>query len=1241
MDSLLKKQKNILRYWRASIKNKQFLDFKVSEIQYYECQIQDSLLQDGQINIERTNELFEKNKNLLKKVKKYIQLIEEDKVEEEEILPIIIAPFIYTRKHEQGNYKHTEKRSFVHPVWIYAYLDSGGNIFNFYPCSIPPWISREYLNPVYKNDILLTIGEMSDYDNFLDKKSLNNSYISSEDEQTIKDGRIYWKNLHQYSVDMLEKVCPNLAKLIEDSGYFKSDKMLLIPTDENLTKSYYKNLLKLLDGLESENEKYSPLLSRYLNLNSSDEKPPLSIIEQLKSCASQHFGQISDIFPLAKSQRIALHHLLLMQQEGEILAINGPPGTGKTTLIQSIIASLWSKAAIDDKSPPIIVVSSTNNKAIYNVLDNFSMAQMAQKENALSKRWINNLSSFGLCLANEKKHEEKKYQYCRSTKGVLSGALQELENANMKQMKKYFLENFNSYFNLDTESVTEAKSILHKKILELHKSLTSGLQYALSYKEILDRHPERANDEFLNLKLTCFQNKLIFYEQEIEKLNSLEIEWRKIKDKASWQIMSLLYRFLPNFLKQFQINRIELFLLEKKLPIKADEILIDHYIKRKRSQYYSLRKKLNTLTNMCSRRLEVLNSAREKWETWKKEQQAEHLDIANIYTFDITSEEKNHILEFLDTKIRYLLFQYSVHYWEASWLIDVAKIHKKREKDGTDKNAKIKIYQRMAMLTPCFVTTMLSGPGFFTCKMTEDQDSEFMKNSIDLLIIDEAGQVDPSFAAGMIALSKRACVIGDNFQLPPIQSIGGAIDIGNLKHYKIISENEEYFNLCKLGITLTGNSKNTLGSVMKIAQNTCLFQEPIAADELNERGLFLTEHRRCVPEIISYCNDYFYKNKMTYHRPSNKNKDCPYPAFGYAHIPGVHETAAGSSKINKIEAYSIVNWIVKQEEVFKKLYPHLKFHQIFGIITPFHAQAALLRDLLKKVSNDWCNNNVGTVHTFQGGEFPIIIFSPVYSYENNQKNYFFDSEENMLNVAVSRAKDHFFVFGDIDIFDADRKEKIPSKLLAEYLFTKEENELTDVYIIRKAQYKKLTIEHINSLEGHRGILNKAFHTAKKRIVCVSPWIRRKALESDSIETLIRQASARKVSVIIYTDFSNNFKNNTPQDRDIILKCLNHLQNAGAEIRVVHNIHAKTLIVDNECLVEGSFNWLSSSRDILNYEASICSTGIEIEKLIGNVIQSLKERLPMKVAGIQDNTKHNQNEVLKSEKNEITLGYDVH
>ena len=87
------------------------------------------------------------------------------------------------------------------------------------------------------------------------------------------------------------------------------------------------------------------------------------------------------------------------------------------------------------------------------------------------------------------------------------------------------------------------------------------------------------------------------------------------------------------------------------------------------------------------------------------------------------------------------------------------------------------------MLTPCAVSTFASLPekmsiGF---KSGGDWKTGYLYDFIDLLIVDEAGQVLPEVAAPSFALAKRALVISDTQKFEPVASVSSAVDIGNLQ----------------------------------------------------------------------------------------------------------------------------------------------------------------------------------------------------------------------------------------------------------------------------------------------------------------------------------------------------------------------------------------------------------------------------------------------------------------------------
>ena len=81
-------------------------------------------------------------------------------------------------------------------------------------------------------------------------------------------------------------------------------------------------------------------------------------------------------------------------------------------------------------------------------------------------------------------------------------------------------------------------------------------------------------------------------------------------------------------------------------------------------------------------------------------------------------------------------------------------------------------------------------------------------------------------------------------------------------------------------------------------------------------------------------------------------------------------------------------------------------------MSPFSQQANALR---YRLSNRWRNfswDDIGTVHTFQGGEKAAIIFSP-YQCQKEHSFWFLNRKPNLLNTAVSRARELFVLVGNL------------------------------------------------------------------------------------------------------------------------------------------------------------------------------------------------------------------------------------
>ena len=115
-------------------------------------------------------------------------------------------------------------------------------------------------------------------------------------------------------------------------------------------------------------------------------------------------GHSNDAFPLADKQRDVLACMALAQ-DGEVLAVNGPPGTGKTTMLLSAIAGAWVGAARAGGDPPVVAAASTNNQAVTNIIDAFGK-DFAEGDGPFAGRWLPGIGSFGLYLPAKSREEE-------------------------------------------------------------------------------------------------------------------------------------------------------------------------------------------------------------------------------------------------------------------------------------------------------------------------------------------------------------------------------------------------------------------------------------------------------------------------------------------------------------------------------------------------------------------------------------------------------------------------------------------------------------------------------------------------------------------------------------------------------------------------------------------------------------------------------------------------------------------
>lgn len=147
----------------------------------------------------------------------------------------------------------------------------------------------------------------------------------------------------------------------------------------------------------------------------------------------------------------------------------------------------------------------------------------------------------------------------------------------------------------------------------------------------------------------------------------------------------------------------------------------------------------------------------------------------------------------LEQSIKYDMFYLAIHYWEAIWITDTEEAIKRKQLNKNGIETAVIRWQRYAMLTPCFVSTFYMAPKRFTySKVVEREGKEKvweyppLLEAIDILIVDEAGQVSPEIGAATFSLAKRAIVVGDTKQIEPVWNVPKKVDYANLHRHGLI-----------------------------------------------------------------------------------------------------------------------------------------------------------------------------------------------------------------------------------------------------------------------------------------------------------------------------------------------------------------------------------------------------------------------------------------------------------------------
>lgn len=864
-----------------------------------------------------------------------------------------------------------------------------------------------------------------------------------------------------------EKGLPHLRQEKNEQNQSKQNELTVIAEEEEDQESSAE-VLPILNSFFLEDLERAMLamaqdeggkaLHQYLSIRQdrhSDLYSPKGLETITRHLAPQHTPHgrwpSDPRFSLSLMQQFSINTVIQELDEGGLLSVNGPPGTGKTTMLRDlmahnvverakVLASLKQATDAFNEDGFLIksltgyemVVASSNNAAVENI-----SRELPQRK-SLAEEFCK--TDYLRAVANQfSARENKKGQLLPLAEeeqcwGLIAATMGNKKNRT-KFINRFFFTmhfkknsteeadrpdefNFLNYWRWCKTaaplSFSQSKEKFNAALAEVEQSqqklqqldeLTTWLaKYsdgkiinALEIKHqeaVSHRNQAESKQRLLQQSANLLEEKVSILHEEYQTLQ---------KRKPGWLQRLFNRKHYQSFLQQLDSKNCEL-INERKKKLTACE-------------------QLSVTENHLS---QCIDNEKATKQTWTDAKTALH-DVTRHHSKlkqelpGIVIPGPEHSIQDADTqryafwqnetinRQRSLLFIAAMELHQA-WLAEVSRNNNFRKKlfkmgtflsaPGSEANT-LGMWQLLFMIVPVVSTTFASLGRMF---------SGVSEAQLGWLMIDEAGQALPQAAVGALWRARRVLVVGDPLQIEPV-----FVTPPRLTRYlteAVLADDAEEWTPAKWSVQQIADRANPHGCTLTV------MNKPVWV------GIPLWVHRRCIEPMFSIANQIAYDNRM---------------------IHGLNDQAIVSQPLKK----GLSNcWYSSEGECIRKQYKSelardtatlllrlsdagYKLADIY-VITPFKAVRAGLIDALQRPDvvdkltmktelsrtelKAWRGKNVGTVHTFQGKENDIVILVLGCDVAHQGGADWAASKPNLLNVALTRAKNNIFVVGDKNVW---------------------------------------------------------------------------------------------------------------------------------------------------------------------------------------------------------------------------------
>ena len=268
--------------------------------------------------------------------------------------------------------------------------------------------------------------------------------------------------------------------------------------------------------------------------------------------------------------------------------------------------------------------------------------------------------------------------------------------------------------------------------------------------------------------------------------------------------------------------------------------------------------------------------------------------------------------------------------------------------------------------------------------------------SLGWLLVDEAGQGLPQAAVGALLRTRRAVIVGDPVQIEPVVVLPDILSNSICRRFGVAPDE---YAAPSASVQTLADAASTFASE---------FQTKVGSRSV---GVPLLVNRRCSEPMFSISNAIAYSNAMVSAKSERKSdiRDVLGPSR-WIHVQG-----NGEDKWCREEGTEVMHLLRQMAQAGAKpdLYIITPFVIVEDRLRKIVCESGLLKGWVEEDEWRWANERIGTVHTAQGreAEAVILVLGAPHPTQIGARGWA-GGRPNLLNVAVTRAKEVIYVIGN-------------------------------------------------------------------------------------------------------------------------------------------------------------------------------------------------------------------------------------